>query len=74
VNSLWPVEEKVRPVCPGYHLLRSVRGDLRAELGRLDEARAELECAASLTRNARERTLLLDRAAACATNGNRLVR
>jgi RNA polymerase sigma factor (sigma-70 family) len=50
----------------GYHLLPSVRADLLAKLGRLDEARAELEFAASLTRNARERTLLLTRAAAFA--------
>ncbi|HYO65335.1 MAG TPA: RNA polymerase sigma factor [Archangium sp.] len=49
----------------GYHLLPSVRGDLLAKLGRLDEARAEFERAASLTRNARERQLLLERAAAC---------
>lgn len=47
----------------GYHLLPSVRGDLLAKLGRLDEARGELERAAGLTRNARERGLLLDRAA-----------
>jgi predicted RNA polymerase sigma factor len=40
-----------------------VRGDLLQKLGRLDEARAEFERAASLTRNERERTLLLDRAA-----------
>jgi len=46
--------------------LPSVRGDLLAKLGRFDEARAELEHAASLTRNARERNLLLARAAACA--------
>jgi RNA polymerase sigma-70 factor (ECF subfamily) len=44
-----------------YHLLPSVRGDLLAKLGRLDEACVELERAASLTRNARERELLLDR-------------
>jgi RNA polymerase sigma-70 factor (ECF subfamily) len=49
----------------GYHLLPSVRGDLLVRLGRLGEARAELERAASLTRNARERALLLERAAAC---------
>jgi RNA polymerase sigma-70 factor, ECF subfamily len=49
-----------------YHLLPSVRGDLLAKLGRAQEARAEFERAASLTRNARERALLLDRAAACA--------
>jgi predicted RNA polymerase sigma factor len=46
-----------------YHLLPAVRGDLLARLGRVDEARAELARAASLTRNARERTLLLERAA-----------
>jgi RNA polymerase sigma factor (sigma-70 family) len=54
------------PALEGYHLLPSVRGDLLLKLGRLDEARAELERAASLTRNARERALLLARAAACA--------
>jgi predicted RNA polymerase sigma factor len=53
----------------GYHLLPSVRGDLLEQLGRLAEARAEYEEAASLTRNERERTLLLDRAAACAGLG-----
>jgi RNA polymerase sigma-70 factor (ECF subfamily) len=54
------------PSLQSYHLLPSVRGDLLAKLGRWDEARAELERAASLTRNARERELLLNRAAACA--------
>jgi predicted RNA polymerase sigma factor len=54
------------PALKGYHLLPSVRGDLLAKLGRLDEARAEFERAASLTRNERERTLLHERAAACA--------
>ena len=49
----------------GYHLLPSVRGDLLMKLGRFEEARVELERAASLTRNARERELLLERAAAC---------
>src|SRR5437867_2064107 len=53
------------PSLKGYHLLPSVRGDLLAKLGRFDEARAEFERAASLTRNVRERTLLLERAAAC---------
>jgi RNA polymerase sigma-70 factor (ECF subfamily) len=48
-----------------YHLLPSVRGDLLQKLGRLDEARAEFERAAGLTRNARERELLLARAGAC---------
>ena len=50
---------------PTYHLLPSVRGDLLARLGRLDEARAEFERAASLTRNDRERSLLAARAAGC---------
>jgi RNA polymerase sigma factor (sigma-70 family) len=54
------------PSLAGYHLLPSVRGDLLARLGRFDEARVEFERAASLTRNARERDLLLERAAACA--------
>jgi RNA polymerase sigma-70 factor, ECF subfamily len=49
-----------------YHLLPSVRGDLLNKLSRFDEARTEFEHAASLTRNARERKLLLDRAQACA--------
>ncbi len=53
------------PSLKGYHLLPSVRGDLLFKLGRLDEARAEFERAATLTQNARERRLLLDRAAAC---------
>jgi RNA polymerase sigma factor (sigma-70 family) len=48
-----------------YHLLPSVRGDLLTKLGRFDEARAEFERAAALTRNERERALLLDRAAEC---------
>jgi RNA polymerase sigma factor (sigma-70 family) len=53
------------PALETYHLLPSVRGDLLRKLGRLDEARAEFERAAGLTRNERERKLLLDRAAAC---------
>jgi predicted RNA polymerase sigma factor len=52
----------------GYHLLPSVRGDLLARLGRYDEAHDEFVRAASLTQNARERELLLGRAAACAWN------
>jgi RNA polymerase sigma-70 factor, ECF subfamily len=48
-----------------YHLLPSVRGDLLKKLSRFEEARAEFEHAASLTRNARERELLLERARAC---------
>jgi RNA polymerase sigma factor (sigma-70 family) len=50
------------PSLAGYHLLPSVRGDLLAKLGRFSEASAELTRAASITRNARERQLLLDRA------------
>jgi RNA polymerase sigma factor (sigma-70 family) len=56
------------PALARYHLLPSVRGDLLMKLGRFDEARAELERAASLTENARERSLLLERAAACANH------
>jgi len=51
------------PSLKNYHLLPSVRGDLLAKLDRFDEARAEFERAAALTRNARERKLLLERAA-----------
>ncbi|MBA3496141.1 MAG: RNA polymerase sigma factor [Gemmatimonadales bacterium] len=54
------------PALAAYHLLPAVRGDLLDKLGRFAEARAEFERAASLTRNARERDVLLDRAAACA--------
>ncbi len=54
------------PSLRSYHLLPSVRGDLLAKLGRLDEARAEFERAAVLTRNERERTLLRARAGRCA--------
>jgi RNA polymerase sigma factor (sigma-70 family) len=53
------------PSLRDYHLLPSVRGDLLVKLGRFDEARGEFERAASLTRNARERELLLDRARIC---------
>jgi RNA polymerase sigma-70 factor, ECF subfamily len=55
------------PSLKRYHLLPSVRGDLLAKLGREDEARTELERAAALTRNVRERDLLLARAAALGT-------
>jgi predicted RNA polymerase sigma factor len=55
----------VEPALRNYHLLPSVRGDLLGKLGRGEEARAEFERAAGLTRNARERRLLLERAAAC---------
>ena len=54
------------PSLKGYPFLPGARGDLLAKLGRFDEARAELERAASLTRNTRDRELLLERAAACA--------
>jgi len=54
------------PALRSYHLLPSVRGDLLAKLGRHTEARAEFERAAHLTRNRRERTLLLERAARAA--------
>jgi predicted RNA polymerase sigma factor len=47
----------------GYHLLRSVRADLLEKLGRTEEAREEFERAAAMTENARERELLLRRAA-----------
>jgi RNA polymerase sigma-70 factor, ECF subfamily len=53
------------PSLKSYHLLPSVRADLLAKLGRFEEACAELQRAASLTQNARERELLLQRAAAC---------
>ncbi|MDO9383523.1 MAG: RNA polymerase sigma factor [Hyphomicrobiaceae bacterium] len=53
------------PSMKAYHLLPSVRADFLQKLGRLDEAHAEYERAASLTKNARERDLLLARAAAC---------
>jgi RNA polymerase sigma factor (sigma-70 family) len=55
------------PSLKNYHLLPSVRGDLLKKLGRVDEARSEFEHAAALTRNARERELLLERARACAS-------
>ena len=54
------------PSLQAYHLLPSVRGDFLSKLGRFAEAQAEFERAAALTRNARERELLLDRARACA--------
>jgi RNA polymerase sigma factor (sigma-70 family) len=55
------------PSLKNYYLLPSVRGDLLAKLGRFNEAHAEFARAASLTRNARERQLLIERAAACAS-------
>ncbi len=53
------------PALAKYHLLPSVRGDLLAKLGRNTEAFAEFERAAEMTRNEREKKLLLDRAQAC---------
>ena len=53
------------PSLANYHLLPSVRADFLKKLGRLQEARVEFERAAALTRNVRERELLLDRARAC---------
>lgn len=53
------------PALRHYHLLPGVRGDLLFRLGRRAEARTEFERAAALARNARERELLLRRAAAC---------
>ena len=54
------------PSLQGYHLLPSVRGALLAELGRMDEAAAEFRRAAAMTRNSRERALLIERATAAA--------
>src|SRR5690606_24356145 len=54
------------PSLKSYHLLPAVRGDLLEKLGRLEEARVEVERAASLTKNGRERGLMLRRAAECA--------
>lgn len=53
------------PALRSYHLLPSVRGDLLKKLGRMDEARAEFERAAAITRNVRERNFLLERARSC---------
>jgi RNA polymerase sigma factor (sigma-70 family) len=57
------------PTLRSYHLLPSVRGDFLVKLNRLGEARAEFERAASLTQNARERELLMNRARACRKSG-----
>jgi RNA polymerase sigma factor (sigma-70 family) len=59
------------PALKNYHLLPSVRGDLLAKLGRFDEARPEFERAAALTKNARERELLLARAAEARASARR---
>ncbi len=57
------------PALAEYHFLPAARGDFLFKLGRYDEARAEFERAASLTRNVRERKLLLDRATECVREG-----
>jgi RNA polymerase sigma factor (sigma-70 family) len=59
------------PSLKSYHLLPAVRGDLLDKLGRFEEARAEFERSASLTQNARERALLLERAAASVHEASR---
>ena len=58
------------PELSRYHLFPAARAELLQALGRLDEARAEFERAASLTRNARQRTRLEARAAACVRPGD----
>ena len=62
---------RAEPALEHYHLLPSVRADLLSKLGRFDEARAEFERAASLTRNERERDLLRERAEASARGERR---
>ena len=57
------------PALSGYHLLPTVRGDLLEKLGRCADARAEFERALTLTRNARERSVLLGRIAGCSALG-----
>ncbi|HWY25057.1 MAG TPA: tetratricopeptide repeat protein, partial [Nevskia sp.] len=57
------------PALKSYHLLPAVRGDLLYKLGRYEEARGEFERAAALTRNERERSLMLARAASCTQAG-----
>jgi predicted RNA polymerase sigma factor len=56
---------RAEPALRDYPLLPGARADLLAKLGRYDEARAEFERAAALTKNARQRDLMLERAAAC---------
>jgi len=74
VSMAWGPAEGLRlidalreePALRDYPLLPGARADLLAKLGRHDEARAEFERAAGLTKNARQREMLLERAAACA--------
>jgi RNA polymerase sigma-70 factor (ECF subfamily) len=62
---------RAEPALQDFHLLPTVRGDLLAKLGRLEEARAEFARAASLTQNSRERAVLLERMAGCSpANGS----
>lgn len=69
---MWRIESAIvdtlmsEPSLKAYHLLPSVRGDVLSKLGRFDEATVEFKRAASLTQDAREREMLLQRAAACA--------
>ena len=61
------------PALQAYHLLPSVRGDFLFKLGRFEEAQAEFQRAATLTQNARERELLLERAQKCAAASGEIV-
>ena len=69
--SALPLVDRLQddPAMKHYHLLPRVRGDLLFKLARHDEARAEFERAAAMTRNAREQALLLARARECAAAG-----
>lgn len=57
------------PALRGYHLLPAVRGDLLEKLGRIADARSEFERALTLTSNDAERSVLLERIAACTARG-----
>ncbi len=72
LDSIWWIRSSASLRSSNYHLLPSVRGDLLVKLGRVQEALPEFERAASLTRNARERELLLERARACETAAPRV--
>jgi predicted RNA polymerase sigma factor len=63
---------RAAPTLRGYHLLPAVRGDLLMKLGRFEEARADFERAAAMTRNRRERELLLERAASCVQDSTKV--
>jgi RNA polymerase sigma factor (sigma-70 family) len=64
-------ELRAEPSLKGYHLLPSVRGDLLVKLGRYEEARTEFERALSMTQNAREQELLMNRAAECESEASK---